>query len=50
MNHPKLRASNCYCRRMNPYERHRFPPDIISYAVPKALRGPGSLALLSFHS
>jgi len=37
---------------MNTYKRHRFrlgapPPDIISYAVPKALRGAGSLALLS---
>jgi uncharacterized membrane protein YsdA (DUF1294 family) len=30
---------------MNTYKRHRFPPDIISYAVPKALRGAGSLAI-----
>jgi transposase-like protein len=29
----KLMVRNCKNRRMNTYRRHRFPPDIISYAV-----------------
>ncbi|WP_414982201.1 hypothetical protein [Congregibacter sp.] len=35
---------------MNTYKRYRFPPDIISYTVPKALREAGSLALLLLQS
>ena len=29
----RLTGRNCYKRRMNTYKRHRFSPDIISYAV-----------------
>ena len=35
---------------MNIYKRHRFPPEVSSSALPKALRGAGSLAVLSFQS